>query len=105
MHGLGQTRPLEATSRGGSQDRETDPMAQTVLVTGASGFIGSHLSRALIDTGYRVQAMTRRPDRYPGAGEPVYGDVADPESLRAALAGVDSAYYLVHSLESADFED
>jgi uncharacterized protein YbjT (DUF2867 family) len=105
MHWLGQTRPVEATSRGGWQDGETDPMAQTVLVTGASGFIGSHLSRALIDAGYRVQAMTRRPDRYPGAGEPVYGDVADPESLRSALAGVDSAYYLVHSLESADFED
>jgi uncharacterized protein YbjT (DUF2867 family) len=80
-------------------------MSQTVLVTGASGFIGSHLSQALVGAGHRVRAMTRHPDRYTGAGEPVYGDVADPNSLRSALEGTRSAYNLVHSLESADFED
>jgi uncharacterized protein YbjT (DUF2867 family) len=48
--------------------------------------------------------MTRNPDSYEGAGEPFYGDVCDPESLRKALEGVEVAYYLVHSLESADFE-
>jgi uncharacterized protein YbjT (DUF2867 family) len=80
-------------------------MSQTVLVTGASGFVGSHLSRALVDAGYQVRAMTRHPDTFEGAGEPVYGDVADQESLRDALTGVQAAYYLVHSLESADFED
>jgi uncharacterized protein YbjT (DUF2867 family) len=80
-------------------------MSQTVLVTGASGFIGSHLSRALTEAGHRVRAMTRHPDSYDGAGEPVFGDVADAESLRTAMDGVHAAYYLVHSLESADFED
>jgi uncharacterized protein YbjT (DUF2867 family) len=80
-------------------------MAQTVLVTGASGFVGSHLCRELTEAGHRVRAMTRNPDTYSGAGEPVYGDVADPESLRTALDGTQAAYYLVHSLESADFED
>jgi uncharacterized protein YbjT (DUF2867 family) len=80
-------------------------MAQTVLVTGASGFVGSHLGRELTEAGHRVRAMTRNPDTYSGAGEPVYGDVADPESLRTALDGTQAAYYLVHSLESADFED
>jgi uncharacterized protein YbjT (DUF2867 family) len=80
-------------------------MPQTVLVTGASGFIGSHLSRALVDAGHRVRAMTRNPDRYSGAGQPVYGDVSDPGRLRPALEGVQAAYYLVHSLESADFEN
>jgi uncharacterized protein YbjT (DUF2867 family) len=80
-------------------------MAQTVLVTGASGFVGSHLCRELTEAGHRVRAMTRNPDTYTGAGEPVYGDVADPESLRTALDGTQAAYYLVHSLESADFED
>jgi uncharacterized protein YbjT (DUF2867 family) len=49
--------------------------------------------------------MTRHPDDYDGAGEPVYGDVGDEDSLRPALKGVDVAYYLVHSLESDDFED
>lgn len=80
-------------------------MAQTVLVTGASGFIGSHLSRTLVEQGHRVRAMTRHPDTYRGAGEPVYGDVTDPGSLQSALDGVQAAYYLVHSLESSDFEN
>ena len=47
--------------------------------------------------------MTRRPDAYTGAGTAVRGDVADRTSLDAALAGCDAAYYLVHSLEQADF--
>jgi uncharacterized protein YbjT (DUF2867 family) len=75
-----------------------------VLVTGASGFVGSHLCTALDATGYRVRAMTRRPDDYAGVGEPMAGDVHSPASLAAPLAGVRSAYYLVHSLDSARFE-
>lgn len=49
--------------------------------------------------------MTRHPDTYSGAGEAVAGDVHDGESLASALAGCDAAYYLVHSLEEADFEE
>lgn len=75
-----------------------------MLVTGASGFIGSHLTVALDEAGYAVRAMTRRPETYAGAGTAVAGDVSDPASLRAALDGVDAAYYLVHSLDSDDFE-
>jgi len=80
-------------------------MTLSVLVTGASGFVGSHLARALVEEGHDVRAMTRRPQRYDGAGTPVRGDVSDPESLRAALDGVDVAYYLVHSLDSKNFEE
>jgi len=76
----------------------------TVLVTGASGFVGSHLARALVEEGHDVRAMTRRPEQYDGPGNPVPGDIADPDSLVAALDGVDAAYYLVHSLDSQDFE-
>lgn len=76
-----------------------------VLVTGASGFIGSHLCQALEKAGHQVRAMTRHPDRYTGAGQPVAGDVGEPASLRAPLAGVQAAYYLVHSLDSAEFEE
>ena len=79
-------------------------MATSVLVTGASGFVGSRLVPALIEQGHQVRAMTRHPDTYQGAGEPTYGDVSDPDSLRAALRGVHAAYYLVHSLDSDDFE-
>lgn len=78
-------------------------MALTVLVTGASGFVGSHLARALIEDGHDVRAMTRNPDRYDGAGDPVAGDVFDPDTLAEPLAGVDVAYYLVHSLDDNDF--
>jgi uncharacterized protein YbjT (DUF2867 family) len=79
-------------------------MSLPVLVTGASGFVGSHLARALTEKGYQVRAMTRHPDRYKGAGNAVPGDVAEPESLTSALSGVRAAYYLVHSLASTDFE-
>lgn len=78
---------------------------RTVLVTGASGFVGSRLTRALADAGHDVRAMTRHPDGYAGAGTPVFGDVDDPASLAAPLADVDAAYYLVHSLGSDDFEE
>lgn len=80
-------------------------MQRTVLVTGASGFIGSHLASALVDAGHEVHAMTRHPESYHGSGDAVAGDVSDPASLAKALDGVDAAYYLVHSLGSSDFEE
>jgi uncharacterized protein YbjT (DUF2867 family) len=78
-------------------------MAKQVLVTGASGFVGSHLAEALEMRGHSVLAMTRHPDTYAGAGKPIFGDVYEPASLRSALADVDAAYYLVHSLARQDF--
>ena len=76
----------------------------TVLVTGATGFIGRRLVPVLIEDGHRVRAMTRRPQEYDGPGQPVGGDVSDPGSLAEPLDGVDVAVYLVHSLDSPDFE-
>jgi uncharacterized protein YbjT (DUF2867 family) len=73
------------------------------LVTGATGFVGRHLATALVDAGHDVTAMTRRPDRYDGAGTAVAGDIGDADSLRAALDGQEVAYYLVHSLAEVDF--
>jgi len=75
-----------------------------ILVTGASGFVGSRLSAALREAGHDVRAMTRRPEHYDGPGTPVAGDVGDEASLREALAGCEVAYYLVHSLDDPDFE-
>lgn len=77
----------------------------TVLVTGATGFIGRRLVAELTEDDTRVRAMTRRPDDYDGPGEPVGADVGDPSSLDTALEGVDVAVYLVHSLDHDDFED
>jgi uncharacterized protein YbjT (DUF2867 family) len=75
-----------------------------VLVTGATGFIGSRLVPALLAEGHRVKAMTRRPDDYDGPGDPVEGDVFDPGTLAEPMDGVDVAIYLVHSLDDNDFE-
>lgn len=76
----------------------------TVLVTGATGFIGHRLVPVLMERGLDVRAMTRRPDDYDGPGTPVGADVGDEESLDRALEGVDVAVYLVHSLDRDDFE-
>jgi len=81
---------------------ETSP---TVLVTGATGFIGRRLVAELTRNGTTVRAMTRRPDDYDGPGEPVGADVNDPATLAPALDGVDVAIYLVHSLDHDDFEE
>ena len=75
-----------------------------ILVTGATGFIGRRLVPALMERGHDVRAMTRHPESYDGRGDAVRGDVGDADSLYAALEGVEIAYYLVHSLDDADFE-
>ncbi len=75
-----------------------------VLVAGASGFVGRRLCPALTEAGHEVRAMTRKPDHYHGDGEAVYGDVHQPDTLAKALEGCRAAYYLVHSLDSKDFE-
>jgi uncharacterized protein YbjT (DUF2867 family) len=75
-----------------------------VLVAGASGFVGRRLTRALEQAGREVRAMTRHPEEYAGPGDPVHGDVHDAATLGPALAGCAAAYYLVHSLDSPDFE-
>lgn len=74
-------------------------MPRTILVTGATGYVGGALLQPLQDAGHTVKAMTRNPDGK-DLPNPVKGDVSDKESLTAALEGVDVAYYLVHSMES-----
>ena len=74
-----------------------------IVVAGSSGFVGRRLCPALEEAGHSVVAMTRHPDTYRGAGTPVRADVHDAASLDEALAGADAAYYLVHSLDDADF--
>jgi uncharacterized protein YbjT (DUF2867 family) len=77
--------------------------AVRVAVTGATGFIGAAVARALTDDGHDVTALTRHPDDYAGAGRAVHADIGDADSLRRALDGLEAAYYLVHSLAVEDF--
>ncbi|SDL93141.1 Uncharacterized conserved protein YbjT, contains NAD(P)-binding and DUF2867 domains [Halogranum gelatinilyticum] len=78
-----------------------------VLVTGATGFVGSRLVPALLDANHEVTVLVRDAGRYtgPAAARVVEGDLLEPGSFDAAL-DVDAAYYLVHSMQSGgDFED
>ena len=78
-------------------------MTAPILLTGASGYIGSRLLRVLEEDGRAVRCLARQPERV-GAGrattEVVPGDCLDEASLLAAMDGVDQAYYLVHSMAS-----
>ncbi len=77
-------------------------MERMILVTGATGYIGGRLVAALENAGHRVRCLARRPETLHGrvgAGtEVVQGDCLAPASLGPALAGVHTAYYLVHSM-------
>ena len=76
-------------------------------MTGAGGFIGRRLVRELLQRGYQVRCMDRRLARHPAGAEQVLADLLQPATLTAALAGVDTAYYLVHSMGQGkgDFAD
>jgi dihydroflavonol-4-reductase len=65
------------------------------LVTGASGFLGWHVASALAARGWRVRAMARRPGSIQDLdAEIVAGDLCDPDSLRAAVAGCCAVFHV-----------
>ncbi len=82
-----------------------------VLVTGATGYIGGRLVPELLDAGHQVRCLARTPSKlddqeWRDRVEVVQGDVTDRESLDPALAEVDAATFLVHSMGgTAAFEE
>ena len=72
-----------------------------ILVTGSSGFIGKKLLKKLTDSGFTVTAMSR--SKYPDTEnvKRVQADAFDVNSLIAATEGIETAYYLLHSMEGS----
>ena len=70
-----------------------------VLITGATGFVGPKVANAIVDAGHEVRVLERKPGSWSKAGircqEAVQGDMADPESLRMAVAGREVVVHLV----------
>ncbi|MGI8801155.1 MAG: NAD-dependent epimerase/dehydratase family protein [Solirubrobacteraceae bacterium] len=74
-----------------------------ILITGASGFVGSVLARRLGGEGHDLHGLARDPGRVdPRLGLELHrGDAVTGAGLTAALDGVEVAYYLIHSMEPA----
>jgi len=84
--------------------------ALSILLTGATGYVGGLLLPLLESRGHRVRCLARRPGQLRQRAHPtteiVEGDVRDPASLSVAMAGIDVAIYLIHSMGSAgSFEE
>lgn len=105
--------PADVTSGDG-------PAARLGLVTGATGYVGGQLVTRLLDQGWKVRILTRHAagatgqpwseailDRADGpeAGrvQIVEGDASDADAMAEAMAGVDVAWYLLHSMGEDDF--
>src|SRR6476659_8710937 len=85
----------------------------TVLLTGASGFLGVHTVQHLLDSGHRVRAFVRTPARLAASLRPLgldasdsrievaQGDITDPASVSAAVDGCDS---VVHAAATYSFK-
>jgi uncharacterized protein YbjT (DUF2867 family) len=78
-----------------------------ILVTGATGAIGSDLVPRLVGAGHDVRAFVRDPARVIASGLSgvVRGDAVTGAGLAEALAGIDVAYFLIHSMEAAAMSD
>lgn len=87
-----------------TEAQASTPHEGLILITGVSGYVGGRLVTALGDR--RLRCMARNPEsirtRVPAGTEVVAGDVLDRKSLDSALADVDVAYYLVHSLSAGE---
>lgn len=75
-------------------------MKHSIVITGGSGFVGSHLARRLVQDGHHVRILSRQPSKgrhstLPKQVEVISCDVHDAEQLKAAFTGFDVAFNLV----------
>ena len=75
-----------------------------ILVTGATGFLGSHVARKLVERGERVRILLRKTSRTSNIddfdAERAYGDILDIDSVRQALKGCDTLYHVAGIVSS-----
>jgi uncharacterized protein YbjT (DUF2867 family) len=77
-----------------------NPQSMNVLVSGATGYVGSRLAPALQRAGHQVRGLSRYPGAVNGGVPLVTGDAVSGKGLEEAMAGVRVAYFLIHSMES-----
>ena len=80
---------------------DTKNKPYSIMVTGATGFIGARLISHLSELGYSIKGMSRRTIPDTPNVKYVKADVFDVSQLENALNGVDIAYYLLHSMEGS----
>ncbi|MBA0909081.1 MAG: NAD(P)H-binding protein [Nitrosarchaeum sp.] len=73
----------------------------SILVTGATGFIGSRLISFLSSSGYAIKGMSRKKIQDSNNVKYVQADVFDVDQLEKTMSGIDVAYYLLHSMEGS----
>jgi uncharacterized protein YbjT (DUF2867 family) len=79
------------------------PEIRKVLVSGASGYVGSRLVTALLQQGVSVRVLVRDPSKIVGLPwysqvEIAVGSATEPLEISKALEGIHTAYYLLHSI-------
>src|SRR3954465_4135207 len=97
----GSTKYVQAVEVSSSFPCDTaHEMPRTILLTGATGYIGGRLAPELLAHGHRVRCLGRTPEKadLPDGAELVKGDLVSGDGLDEALQGADVAYYLVHSM-------
>lgn len=79
-------------------------MPPKILLTGATGYVGGRLLKKLESSGYAVRCLARQPEylknKIGPSTELVQGDLLNKDSLEKAMSGIETAYYLVHSMGS-----
>jgi uncharacterized protein YbjT (DUF2867 family) len=82
----------------------TGASRRLVLISGATGYVGGRLLRAMEERGERVRCLARRPEALvtqvgPGT-DVVGGDACTGQGLAKAFSGVDTAFYFIHSMDA-----